>query len=1134
MSAAANLLARRSNSTTSLAQFYREHNPNYEGVRSGNDAPELDFCNAFWGEGDAGFEVIMARTKASARTIDDLKVFMKERATIEEEYGKKLSKLSKQTLGKDETGELRLALEALRVETDKQAGGRLKLAGEIRKDVELPIQDMANKIGGMRKNYQANIEKLHKNKLSQEAHVAKTRERYEQDCLRINSYTANTSLVQGKDLEKLHSKLEKVQQTVGGNEREYKACVRLLEETTRKWETEWKTFCDHVQDIEEERINFIKDNAWNLANAISSVCVTDDESCERIRIALEGFEDVTEIEAFVRSYGTGAKIPDPPLFIDYAKGEAYHTDKTARVATFPRATTRSGLSLPSSALMSSDTTPSLSEVSPEAAVKSPVADVPKLPTSPAPLPLNSAPTAGRDGPAVTSNGPSVSQANRVASPAPTAGLTPSMSAPRPPSAFGRPASVFGHAPPAQTGPSAIRPSPSGIEEDDPLARQLAELRRDPPPVGSIRRGNSVRRPESVTGSVKSTYQSRAKSPGPVHPYSQPPQQQQQQTQPPQPRSQQLQPEFQPQPQYGEQQGQAATTASYRQSYPGHSQGRQPVDTSLVPPAPGHTAAELARSKAEHERRNSRHYPSGQEQGYNNAAQDIVGNHPASRPGTPSGQQGGAARAPSPAFMQPPVVPASPIADQVLDQYHQAFPGERSRSRAGSVNSAHSRANSRMGGSFSAATGQAIAHAMARAPSPNPAREGFVGIGAGARSPSPQPGAHHSMTDRLHATSPAPSQVRSTTPGGSWAAGHRYSQSHAQPSSQPGTMQRPQSQSTRYFIHGHPSQSVGQDQRQSMYGGSQTPVTQPPQPQPLQGVAGGHGTYGSTSSQSRYNSVSSPHVNPQSQYGSMNSLTGQPPHGQYMGQSATSPSPYGQPAPQTSMYSPGPPVQSPTGFPDPANSAYQQAPQAQSGYQAPNPSSGRSMGYNSQPGQYRPSSTAPSPALVQMASQYQGNPVPRAVSPAPPHIQTPVQQQPNQYYGGPPQQQQRPSVHAQQSQHQYGNPAYNPVQPQQQHRQQQPAAQEHSHGGRSPSPQPPPVPVDTPPTGQYSTTGQPVLFFKALYDYQAQSDSEFDFQEGDIIAVTATPPDGWWSGELLDEARRIAGRTDFPSNFVTLF
>jgi hypothetical protein len=35
-------------------------------------------------------------------------------------------------------------------------------------------------------------------------------------------------------------------------------------------------------------------------------------------------------------------------------------------------------------------------------------------------------------------------------------------------------------------------------------------------------------------------------------------------------------------------------------------------------------------------------------------------------------------------------------------------------------------------------------------------------------------------------------------------------------------------------------------------------------------------------------------------------------------------------------------------------------------------------------------------------------------------------------------------------------------------------------------------------------------------------------------VTATPDDGWWSGELLDEARREEGRHVFPSNFVTLF
>jgi len=86
------------------------------------------------------------------------------------------------------------------------------------------------------------------------------------------------------------------------------------------------------------------------------------------------------------------------------------------------------------------------------------------------------------------------------------------------------------------------------------------------------------------------------------------------------------------------------------------------------------------------------------------------------------------------------------------------------------------------------------------------------------------------------------------------------------------------------------------------------------------------------------------------------------------------------------------------------------------------------------------------------------------------------------------------------------------------------------GGRTPSPQP-----QIPPTGQFTEDGRGVLFYvKALYDYAATIEEEFDFQSGDIIAVTATPEDGWWSGELLDEARRQPGRHVFPSNFVCLF
>jgi hypothetical protein len=194
--------------------------------------------------------------------------------------------------------------------------------------------------------------------------------------------------------------------------------------------------------------------------------------------------------------------------------------------------------------------------------------------------------------------------------------------------------------------------------------------------------------------------------------------------------------------------------------------------------------------------------------------------------------------------------------------------------------------------------------------------------------------------------------------------------------------------------------------------------------------------------------------------------------------------------------------------------------------------------------------SPAPGLAQPASQQQQ----QYRAPSPAHGQGSFGYAGSAASHGPPQPQHQTSVYGQGLQ--YGGYQGQPAQaPQPQQQQQQRAA-------RTPSPQPGVAPQNAAPTGQWSTTGLPVLFceynrsllfatifkkgmqssrqmhgeavltctdVKALYDYQATSAAEFDFQAGDIIAVTSTPDDGWWSGELLDEARRSPGRTDFPSN-----
>jgi predicted ribosome quality control (RQC) complex YloA/Tae2 family protein len=92
-------------------------------------------------------------------------------------------------------------------------------------------------------------------------------------------------------------------------DKDYQVAVRTLQETTHRWNTEWKQACDKYQDLEEERVDFLKANLWTFANIVSTVCVSDDESCEKIRVSLEKCEVDEVVQLFIQTKGTGQEIP---------------------------------------------------------------------------------------------------------------------------------------------------------------------------------------------------------------------------------------------------------------------------------------------------------------------------------------------------------------------------------------------------------------------------------------------------------------------------------------------------------------------------------------------------------------------------------------------------------------------------------------------------------------------------------------------------------------------------------------------------------------------------------------------------------------------------------------------------------
>ncbi|WVO21798.1 uncharacterized protein IAS62_003111 [Cryptococcus decagattii] len=1055
----------RSQSSTSLYKLYNGPNGGPNGNQITEEElqdPKLNYCNAFWGPGDRGFDVIMARLRGAGRTVEELRTFWKERAAIEDEYAKKLNKLSRSSLGKDEIGDLADSLQHLLSETAQQASYHSSLSNEIRQTVENPSAELGMRMSNLKKGLQAAVEKAHKNKGLQEGHVQKARDRYEQDCLKLNSYTAQSSLIQGKELEKLHTKLGRVRQTIGSNENDFRQFVKVLEVTHQKWEQEWKNFCDHVQDLEEDRMAITKDLMWVYANAVSQVCVEDDSSCERIREKLEQFEPVNDIVNFVKGWGTGDMIPDPPRFINYSAGESYPTQATFHVAQFMRISAKPPMPVTSqepSTEMQQEQSPVLEpepEPQPKTESQLEIAREPEQPSAPATSGVNGISdgltrTTLKDEPVTASIAPDpeapkvpfggVAFPGMLDTSAPQGNSSKHNPMPPPPV----PASLTMPEPrvPSRQGPPSPRKNIN--DEDDPMAKALADLRRDPPPPGSVRRNASHRRAESVVsaaGSVRSSmYGHGIKSP--ISP--------------------------------------APNRTSFQQSTPAQSRS-PPIDSTLSPPPAGHTAAALAKSMDEFRHHSSRGPESKRQSvNYSNFADDVVGSHPTSRPTTPSFRPA-SPRAPSPAMMQAPKQPATHIADEVLSQYHQAFPGERetrSRSRAGSIMSNASR-NSYI---------EQQQHQQAPSSPGVLPRQGFVGIGAGnaARSPSPQPPAFRS---------PDPSPVMTSNTLG------------------------PQNLGISLDAKGGVAQDTMAEQYRRQYQQQQAQTqAQQSTAQPTQAPAPQMGSYPGQRTSQYGVSASGPSPTPAAAHASYGLAYGQPPRSPAATSSAMGPpaisgnrpaSGFGQQQPSSSQqaYTLQPPSQAPQAYNQTPQPAYNQY--ASPAQQQPSP-------YQQQTQAPQPNYSQRPPSVYGQSNAYGG----RGSSPQP--QQSPMQPSQQSYQYG---RSVSPSPAAGQG---YGHQASS--QQPQGYIQQQPQYQQQ----RTPSPQPNQPPPDMVPTGQWSTSGLPVMFYvKALYDYSAQTAAEFDFQAGDIIAVTSTPEDGWWSGELLDEARRTPGRTDFPSNFVTLF
>ncbi|KAI9803029.1 MAG: hypothetical protein M1825_002264 [Sarcosagium campestre] len=291
------------------------------GTVSDGPTVSMSFANNFWGKEDAGVNPLLERMHNAKTTSDELKAFYSARAAIEDEYSRKLLSLCRKPLGSGEGGTLRTSFDTVRGEVETMGKAHQGIAAQMKSELDEPLAAFAGGMKERRKIVQTGIEKLLKVKIQQTQAVNKLRDRYEQDCLRIKGYLAQGHMVMGQEERKNKAKLEKTQIHLATASNEYESAVKALEDTTGRWNREWKAACDKFQDLEEERLDFMKSSLWSFANIASTVCVSDDASCEKIRLSLENCEVEKDISIFIREKGTGQEIPDAPRYINFCRGD---------------------------------------------------------------------------------------------------------------------------------------------------------------------------------------------------------------------------------------------------------------------------------------------------------------------------------------------------------------------------------------------------------------------------------------------------------------------------------------------------------------------------------------------------------------------------------------------------------------------------------------------------------------------------------------------------------------------------------------------------------------------------------------------------------------------------------------------
>ncbi|XP_042165399.1 F-BAR domain only protein 1 isoform X3 [Oncorhynchus tshawytscha] len=285
------------------------------------------FKNNFWGEKNAGFDVLYHNMKHGQIATKELAEFVRERAAIEETYSKSMSKLAKMASNGSPLGTFAPMWDLFRVSSDKLALCHLEL---MRKMNDL-IRDI-NKYGDEQVKVHRKTKEEQVGTLDavqavqvQSGHLQKFREGYHAKCIELDRLRKEGA--PQKELEKAEMKSKKSAES-------FAVCIEKYNRVGGDFEQKMSESAQKFQDIEEAHLRQMKQLIKGYSHSIEDTHVQVGQVHEEFKQNVENIGIDNLIQRFAEQKGTGKDRPALVGFEEYMTSLVPEGSKKSRGKAF--------------------------------------------------------------------------------------------------------------------------------------------------------------------------------------------------------------------------------------------------------------------------------------------------------------------------------------------------------------------------------------------------------------------------------------------------------------------------------------------------------------------------------------------------------------------------------------------------------------------------------------------------------------------------------------------------------------------------------------------------------------------------------------------------------------------------------